>query len=129
LRAVGLREWSLTHTRSRLPRLTPAPSHARGTLSTAPQLSCAAEPRVSWRPPLDVLRMATQEATAAVGADSQLGTLPSGKLADRVLLDVEPPNNIADLSEFATLSARPQPLSLILRKGMLPRNQRKEAES
>jgi len=45
-------------------------------------------------PPLDVLRIATQEAAAAVGADDHLGTLEVGKLADIVLLDANPIDDI-----------------------------------
>ncbi|MFQ5668679.1 MAG: amidohydrolase family protein, partial [Candidatus Binatia bacterium] len=40
--------------------------------------------------PLEVLRIATQEAAAAVGAEDDLGTLERGKLADIVLLDKNP---------------------------------------
>ncbi len=39
---------------------------------------------------LDVLRIATQEAAAAAGAEDHLGTLEVGKLADIVLLDANP---------------------------------------
>ncbi len=45
-------------------------------------------------PPLDVLRMATQEAAEAVGAEDELGTLEPGKLADLVLLDKNPLEDI-----------------------------------
>jgi imidazolonepropionase-like amidohydrolase len=45
-------------------------------------------------PPLEVLRIATQEAAAAVGAEDDLGTLEAGKLADLVLLDANPLENI-----------------------------------
>jgi imidazolonepropionase-like amidohydrolase len=44
--------------------------------------------------PLEVLRMATAEAATAVGADGHLGTLAAGKLADVVLLDADPLDNI-----------------------------------
>lgn len=44
--------------------------------------------------PLDVLRMATEEAATAVGAETHLGTLAPGKLADLVLLDANPLDNI-----------------------------------
>ncbi len=45
-------------------------------------------------PPLEVLRLATQEAAAAVGADDDLGTIEPGKLADLVLLDANPLEDI-----------------------------------
>jgi imidazolonepropionase-like amidohydrolase len=45
-------------------------------------------------PPLEVLRIATQEAAAAVGAEDDLGTLKPGKLADIVLLDKNPLEDI-----------------------------------
>ena len=44
--------------------------------------------------PLEVLRIATQEAAAAVGAEDDLGTLEPGKLADLVLLDANPLEDI-----------------------------------
>ncbi|MCH7473601.1 MAG: PD40 domain-containing protein, partial [Gemmatimonadetes bacterium] len=44
--------------------------------------------------PLEVLRIATQEAATAVGAEDDLGTLEPGKLADIVLLDANPLEDI-----------------------------------
>ncbi len=44
--------------------------------------------------PLEVLRMATAEAAALVGADGHLGKLTPGMLADIVLLDADPLENI-----------------------------------
>ena len=44
--------------------------------------------------PLEVLRIATQEAAAAVGAQDDLGTLEPGKLADIVLLESDPLEDI-----------------------------------
>ncbi len=41
-----------------------------------------------------MLRIATQEAATAVGAEGDLGTLEPGKLADLVLLDANPLENI-----------------------------------
>ena len=45
-------------------------------------------------PPLDVLRIATQQAAESVGAEDDLGTLEPGKLADIVLLDRNPLEDI-----------------------------------
>jgi imidazolonepropionase-like amidohydrolase len=45
-------------------------------------------------PPLEVLRIATQQAAEAVGAQDDLGTLEPGKLADIVLLDKNPLEDI-----------------------------------
>ena len=45
-------------------------------------------------PPLEVLRIATQEGAEAVGAEDELGTLEPGKLADVVLLDANPLEDI-----------------------------------
>ncbi len=44
--------------------------------------------------PLEVLRIATQEGAAAVGAEDDLGTLEPSKLADLVLLDANPLEDI-----------------------------------
>jgi imidazolonepropionase-like amidohydrolase/Tol biopolymer transport system component len=44
--------------------------------------------------PLEVLRAATEEAAAVVGADGHLGKLAPGLLADIVLLDADPLENI-----------------------------------
>jgi imidazolonepropionase-like amidohydrolase len=44
--------------------------------------------------PLEVLRLATEDAAAAVGAGDHLGTLAPGRLADVVLLDADPLGNI-----------------------------------
>lgn len=45
-------------------------------------------------PPLEVLRIATQQAAEALGAQDDLGTLEPGKLADIVLLDKSPLEDI-----------------------------------
>ena len=44
--------------------------------------------------PFEVLRIATQQAAEAVGAEDDLGTLEPGKLADIVLLDENPLDDI-----------------------------------
>jgi imidazolonepropionase-like amidohydrolase len=50
---------------------------------------------VPWRQPaIDVLRIATIEAATTVAAQDHLGTLEPGKLADIVLLDEDPLENI-----------------------------------
>ncbi len=65
-----------------------------GTFPGAPlhwELELFAEAGLS---PLDVLRIATQNAAAAVGAEEDLGTLEPDKLADIVLLDANPLEDI-----------------------------------
>jgi imidazolonepropionase-like amidohydrolase len=47
-------------------------------------------------PPIEVLRIATQHGAAAVGAGDLLGSLEPGKLADVVLLDANPLDDIAN---------------------------------
>ena len=47
-------------------------------------------------PPLEVLRIATEHSAAMVGAGDLLGSLQPGKLADIVLLDGNPLDNIAN---------------------------------
>ena len=66
-----------------------------GTDGIAPSLHWELEHFVqAGLSPLEVLRIATQEAAAAVGADDHLGTLEPGKLADIVLLDKNPLEDI-----------------------------------
>ena len=50
--------------------------------------------------PIDALRLATKEAAAAVGAQENLGTLALGKLADIVLLDANPLEDIRDTQKI-----------------------------
>ena len=47
-------------------------------------------------PPLEVLRIATERSAAMVGADKLLGSLEPGKMADIVLLDGNPLDNISN---------------------------------
>lgn len=45
-------------------------------------------------PPLEILRIATLDAATAVGADSWLGSIEVGKVADIILLDANPLEDI-----------------------------------
>ena len=58
------------------------------------ELECFVEAGLT---PLEALRTATQEAATAVGAQDDLGTLAPGKLADIVLLDKNPVEDIESL--------------------------------
>ncbi len=79
-------------------------AHHRGLKPLAgTDYGCFYGPSLHWEleffvqagiPPLEVLRIATQEAAAAVGAEGDLGTLEPGKLADIVLLDANPLEDI-----------------------------------
>lgn len=51
-------------------------------------------------PPLQVLRIATRNAAEAVGAERDLGTLEAGKLADIVLLDANPLEDIRNTEKI-----------------------------
>jgi imidazolonepropionase-like amidohydrolase len=68
-------------------------------------------------PPIEVLRIATQRAATAVGAGDLLGSLEPGKLADIVLLDANPLDDIANtLTVWRVIAggrvfAEPQPLT------------------
>ncbi|MBX2805171.1 MAG: amidohydrolase family protein [Hyphomicrobiales bacterium] len=47
-------------------------------------------------PPLDVIRIATQNAAVFLGREDELGTIEEGKLADVVLLNADPSEDIAN---------------------------------
>ena len=51
-------------------------------------------------PQLDILRIATLNAAETVGADQQLGSLEVGKLADIVLLNSNPLEDIANAQDI-----------------------------
>jgi imidazolonepropionase-like amidohydrolase len=68
-------------------------------------------------PPIEVLRIATQRSAEAVGAGDVLGSLEPGKLADLVLLDANPLEDIANTLTIwrvvasGKVFAEPQPLT------------------
>ena len=51
-------------------------------------------------PPLDVLRFATKSAAETVGAGADLGTLEIGKIADLILLDANPLDDIRNTQKI-----------------------------
>lgn len=51
-------------------------------------------------PPIDILRFATKEAAKTVGAENHLGTLETGKLADLILLDANPLEDIKNTQKI-----------------------------
>ncbi len=51
-------------------------------------------------PPIDILRFATKEAAKTVGAEDHLGTLEAGKLADLILLDANPLDDIKNTQKI-----------------------------
>ena len=51
-------------------------------------------------PPIDILRFATKEAAKTVGAQDHLGTLEAGKLADLILLDANPLEDIRNTQKI-----------------------------
>ncbi len=61
------------------------------------ELEFYAEARI---PAIDVLRFATKEAAKTVGAEDHLGTLEAGKLADLILLDANPLEDIKNTQKI-----------------------------
>jgi Tol biopolymer transport system component len=51
--------------------------------------------------PAKVLRLATSEAAQAIGADSEIGSVEAGKVADLILIDGDPLANITDSARIA----------------------------
>ncbi len=51
--------------------------------------------------PAKVLRLATSEAATAIGADSEIGSVEAGKVADLILLDGDPLSTITDTTKVA----------------------------
>lgn len=51
-------------------------------------------------PPIAILRFATKEAAKTVGAEDHLGTLEAGKLADLILLDANPLEDIKNTQKI-----------------------------
>jgi imidazolonepropionase-like amidohydrolase len=50
--------------------------------------------------PLEVLRMATHDAAVALGIEASVGTLDAGKLADFVILDEDPLEDITNTRDI-----------------------------
>ena len=51
-------------------------------------------------PPIDILRFATKEAAKTVGAQDHLGTIEAGRLADLILLDANPLDDIKNTQKI-----------------------------
>jgi imidazolonepropionase-like amidohydrolase len=54
-------------------------------------------------PPVDVLRMATLTPATVMGVNKDLGVIAAGKLADMVLIDGDPTQNIRDINNVTTV--------------------------
>jgi Amidohydrolase family len=96
--------------------LQPGSGHESGFIVRA-LLPITRKSAVAGIPPIEVLRIATQRPATAVGAGDLLGRLEPGKLADIVLLDANPLDDIANTLTVWRVIARgrvftePQPLT------------------
>jgi imidazolonepropionase-like amidohydrolase len=60
--------------------------------------------------PMQALQAATRNPAEALGALSERGTVEPGKIADLVLLDADPLEDIGNTSRIATVILRGQPI-------------------
>jgi imidazolonepropionase-like amidohydrolase len=62
-------------------------------------------------PPMDIIVAATRNGARALGVEKEVGTVAPGRVADLILLDANPLENVANLERVTEVIARGKRLS------------------